>query len=189
MDLLCVLLYWYGKRGMGAGTLLLAHTLGYLTHQPTLFKRKKFRFFSAPYLAAKGEISLLAKHFLQLGVFEKPLDFTSLTTSNIAVLAYVLLCAIIGIIHFSNQKRNDSIRIRLFFQVFITIDIATIVFLFLQPQHFEALLSVLIVTTSPLIAHFFALTHTRITNWVFILLSAAALIITIINLWTLSPTF
>ena len=145
--------------------------------------------FYAPYLAAKGEISLLAKHFLQLGVFEKPLDFTSLTTSNIAVLAYVLLCAIIGIIHFSNQKRNDSIRIRLFFQVFITIDIATIVFLFLQPQHFEALLSVLIVTTSPLIAHFFALTHTRITNWVFILLSAAALIITIINLWTLSPTF
>lgn len=145
--------------------------------------------FYAPYLAEKGEISLLVKHFLRLGEFGKPLDFTSLTTSNIAVLAYVLLCAIIGIIHFTNQKRNDSIRIRLFFQVFITIDIATIVFLFLQPQHFEALLSVLIVTTSPLIAHFFALTHTRITNWVFILLSAAALIITIINLWTLSPTF
>ena len=91
----------------------------------------------------------------------------------------------IGIVHFMNQKRNDNIRTRLFYQIFITVDLATIVFLFLQPQHYEALLSVLIVTTAPLIAHFFALTRTRITNWMFLILSYSAIIITLLNLWIL----
>ena len=46
----------------------------------------------------------------------------------------------------------------------------------------------LIVTTAPLIAHFFALTHTRLTNWIFILLSYAAVIIMLVNLWTFLHT-
>ncbi|MCR5077067.1 MAG: hypothetical protein K6A82_03405 [Prevotella sp.] len=139
-------------------------------------------FFTA-YLAATGNISLLADHFRELAAFSKPLDLSSLTVSQITVLAYVLLCAVIGTVHFLNQKRNDSIRTRLLYQIFITVDIAATLFLFLQPQHYEALLGILIVTTSPLIGHFFALTRTRITNWIFCILSTAALIITLINLW------
>ena len=100
-------------------------------------------------------------------------------------LSFVLVCAVIGIVHFMNQKRNDNIRTRLFYQIFVTIDLLAIVFFFLQPQHYEALLSVMIVTTAPLIAHFFALTRTRITNWMFIILSYSAIIITLFNLWNL----
>ena len=144
--------------------------------------------FFAGYLAAKGDISFLADHFTQLAVFGEPLFFSSLKMSQIVIALFVLICAAIGIVHFLNQKHNDSIRTRLFYQIFITIDLSAAVFLFLQPRHYEALLSMLIVTTAPLIAHFFALTHTRLTNWIFILLSYAAVIIMLVNLWTFLHT-
>ena len=144
--------------------------------------------FFAGYLAAKGDISVLADHFAQLAVFGEPLFFSSLKMNQIVIALFVLICAAIGIVHFLNQKHNDSIRTRLFYQIFITIDLSAAVFLFLQPRHYEALLSMLIVTTAPLIAHFFALTHTRLTNWIFILLSYAAVIIMLVNLWTFLHT-
>ena len=144
--------------------------------------------FYAGYLAAKGEITLLADHFIQLAVFTEPFRFISLNISQITTLSYVLICAVIGIIHFLNQKRNDNIRTRLLYQSFITIDLAASVFLFLHPQHYDALLSILIATTAPLIAHFFALTRTRITNWMFLILFYAAIIITLFNLWTFLHT-
>ena len=104
------------------------------------------------------------------------------------MISFVLLCALIGIVHFLNQKRNDNIRTRLFYQIFITVDLSAAVFLLLQPRHYEALLSMLMVTTAPLIAHFFALTRTRLTNWMFVFLSCSAVIIMLINLWTFSHT-
>ena len=144
--------------------------------------------FLAGYLAVKGDISILVNHFTQLAVFTEPFNLTTLNINQIITLSFVLLCAVIGIFHFLNQKRNDNIRTRLFYQVFITIDLAAIVFIFLQPQHYEALLSILIVTTAPLIAHFFALTRTRITNWMFLTLLYSTIIITLINLWTFLHT-
>ncbi len=144
--------------------------------------------FLAGYLAVKGDISILVNHFTQLAVFTEPFNLTTLNINQIITLSFVLLCAVIGIFHFLNQKRNDNIRTRLFYQVFITIDLAAIVFIFLQPQHYEALLSILIVTTAPLIAHFFALTRTRITNWMFLTLLYSTIIITLINLWNFLHT-
>ena len=141
--------------------------------------------FYAGYLAAKGDITLLISHFEKIAVFAEPFNFKLLSFSQVLILSLVLVCAIIGIVHFMNQKRNDNIRTRLFYQVFITIDLVTITFLLLQPQHYEALLSVMIVATAPLIAHFFALTRTKITNWMFLILSYSAIIITLFNLWNL----
>ena len=141
--------------------------------------------FYAGYLAAKGDITLLISHFEKITVFAEPFNLKLLSFSQVLILSLVLVCAIIGIVHFMNQKRNDNIRTRLFYQVFITIDLVTIGFLLLQPQHYEALLSVMIVATAPLIAHFFALTRTKITNWMFLILSYSAIIITLFNLWNL----
>ena len=139
--------------------------------------------FYAGYLAVKGNITILLNHFAKITVFAEPFNFKLLNINQILTLSFVLICAMIGIAHFINQKRNDNIRTRLFYQIFITIDVVTIVFMFLQPQHYDALLSVMIVTTAPLIAHFFALTRTRITNWMFLILLYSALIITLFNLW------
>lgn len=144
--------------------------------------------FLSGYLAAKGDLSVLVNHFAQLAVFHEPLRLTSLSVSELVMISFVLLCALIGIVHFLNQKRNDNIRTRLFYQIFITVDLSAAVFLLLQPRHYEALLSMLMVTTAPLIAHFFALTRTRLTNWMFVFLSCSAVIIMLINLWTFSHT-
>ena len=141
--------------------------------------------FYAGYLVVKGDITILINHFAKIAVFGEPFNLKFLNFSQVLTLSFVLVCAVIGIVHFMNQKRNDNIRTRLFYQIFVTIDLLAIVFFFLQPQHYEALLSVMIVTTAPLIAHFFALTRTRITNWMFIILSYSAIIITLFNLWNL----
>jgi len=89
--------------------------------------------FYAGYLAAKGDITLLISHFEKIAVFAEPFNLKLLSFSQVLILSLVLVCAIIGIVHFMNQKRNDNIRTRLFYQVFITIDLVTIGFLLLQP--------------------------------------------------------
>ena len=168
---------------------------GYYAYQYSLDESTQFCCISPRYypsllvlcriLSGQGDITILIHHFAKIAVFGEPFNLKFLNFSQALTLSFVLVCAVIGIVHFMNQKRNDNIRTRLFYQIFVTIDLLAIVFFFLQPQHYEALLSVMIVTTAPLIAHFFALTRTRITNWMFIILSYSAIIITLFNLWNL----
>ena len=47
----------------------------------------------------------------------------------------------------------------------------------------------MIITTAPLIAHFIALTHTKVTNIAFCVLTGLTLLLTAYNLWmSLSPS-
>lgn len=71
------------------------------------------------------------------------------------------------------------------YNTFILVNIASIVFFILQPQQYMTLFTVMIVTASPLIAHYIALTHTRITDISFKVIVAAALALTIINIFKL----
>ena len=77
--------------------------------------------------------------------------------------------------------------------MFITVDIATVVFIIMQPQHFDILIRIAIVNTSPLIGHFISLTNTKLTNITCIVLMIIALSIPIVTyflgLWTPSLTF
>ena len=86
-------------------------------------------------------------------------------------------------IHFVNKAHLDNIRTRLLYETFITIDLLTIAFIILQPQHFKFLYGILAVNTSPLIGHFIALTHTKWTNRYFILLIIMAMAICAYNIW------
>jgi hypothetical protein len=63
------------------------------------------------------------------------------------------------------------------------------VFIVLQPQHYDCVLHIMIVNTAPLIGHFIALTRTRLTNIFFITLMIVALLITAYNLWISSLIF
>jgi len=58
-------------------------------------------------------------------------------------------------------------------------------FIALQPQHFDILIGLVFVCASPLIAHLLTLTSTRFTNIAFFVILATCLIITTINLWKL----
>ena len=79
--------------------------------------------------------------------------------------------------------------ITMFYGFFMWMDLAAFVFLWLQPQHFNAMLLIMILNTSPLIAHFIALTSTRLTNIVFLLLSAATIVLTFYNIWSSSSLY
>ena len=61
-------------------------------------------------------------------------------------------------------------------------DIFSIVLIILQPQLYTSLLIAMIITTSPLIAHFIALTETKITNWAFMAIVIAAFSLTLMNI-------
>ena len=63
------------------------------------------------------------------------------------------------------------------------------VFLLIQPQHEDLMLRVIIITTSPIIGHFIALTRTWITNIAFFVILGIALLLTIYNLWSSSFIF
>ena len=91
--------------------------------------------------------------------------------SSLARMAAVLLTvalSLTGAIHFWTRSYEDKIRIRLLYGFFTTMTAFTTVFLVLQPQHYEPLMRLLLITASPLIAHFFTHTSSRITNILFI---------------------
>ena len=97
--------------------------------------------------------------------------------------AFVCLVAIIGMIHYLRTSHMDKIRTQMIYELLMWMNLLTIVFIILQPQHFEILLGIMIVNTSPFIGHFLALTHTRLTNLTFYALIFLILFITAYNLW------
>ena len=143
--------------------------------------------FAAVYFIYDGDFTVPENHFSQLITFENPLDFSVLTPNQLIVVSFVVIMAIVGIVHYLRTSFNDKIRIRMYYDSFILVDIITLIFLILQPQHFDMLLRILIVNTSMLIAHFIALTHTKITNIAFCVITVSVLLLTAYSLWM--PSF
>ena len=135
------------------------------------------------WLAWQQDFTFLFSHFMVLGDFARPLDFSLLTIHQIVSLVVVVLFAVIGTIHFIRQHHDDKIRIRLLYHFFIWMDLATVLFLILQPQHYDYLMRILMINTAPLTGHFLALTHTRWTNMAFFAIVAIILFVTGFNLW------
>lgn len=142
--------------------------------------------FGSIYLFTTGEIGMLLNHFEGIATFMLPFNIMSLSLPQLLTLAYVFVLAFIGTIHFIRKKYQDKIRIRMLYRTFITINILTFALLIVQPQHYSLLLPMLIVNTSPLIAHFITLTRTRQTNIVSLLIFLLNFILIGYNLWILS---
>ena len=68
-------------------------------------------------------------------------------------------------------------------------NLATALFIALQPQHYDVLIRIMFVCTAPLIGHFLALTHTKVTNIAFFLIVIVTLVVTGYNLWMSSSLF
>lgn len=106
------------------------------------------------------------------------------TVQQLALLGVLMVLGLIGTIHFLRQYYNDKIRVQQIYYGFIIVGIFSICLVFLLPQHYDMLIRMLIVCVSPLIAHFLSLTHTRITNIAFFVITTAVLALTVFNLWT-----
>ena len=145
--------------------------------------------FGVVWVIYQQDYALAINHFSALTVFEEPFNFYGITDSQKATLALLILMSIIGTIHYIRKSYLDKIRIRMFYGFFIWIDLAALLILLLQPQHFNAMLLVMILSTSPLIAHFVALTSTKLTNILFLALSMVTLLLTIYNIWITSSLY
>lgn len=137
---------------------------------------------AAGYYAYTEQLPLLLDHFTELAIFAPLSGYELPDTPRIATFALVAVLTAIGIIHYMRNSYLDKIRTRMIFEMFITMDILALIFIVLQPQHFDVLLPLITINTSCLFAHYVALTRTRLTNITFIIVCLATAALTIYNL-------
>ena len=121
--------------------------------------------------------------FSELSFFVSDYTFS---LQQLLLLGVLTVFGLIGTIHFLRQYYNDKIRVQQIYYGFIVMGASTIGMIFLLPQHYDMLIRMLIICVSPLIGHFLSLTHTKITNIAFFVITTAVLALTIFNLWTSS---
>lgn len=141
------------------------------------------------WMVFQNDFTPMISHFMQLTEFEMPYDYSSLTTNQIASYVLIVLLTLTGIVHYIRRHQGDKIRIRLLFGFFSWIDIVCLVFIALQPQYYDMLIRISIICTAPLLAHFIALTSTKVTNVAFITILCLTILLTGYNIWTASSLF
>ena len=133
-----------------------------------------------------NDLTPLVTHLERVADLRQPFDYSVWSLPQLLVLIYLALLAITGAVHFLRHDILDKIRTRMLYGCLIWLSIATAVFLVLQPQHYDMLTPVMVLTTAPLIGHYLALTNTKWTNISFYVIAAATLVLTIFNLtWSL----
>lgn len=139
--------------------------------------------FLTGYYAYIGNFDLLPAHFAALGEFGPVACLDILSVHQTVTLCWVVILAIIGGLHFLATSYLDKIRVRMLFYSFITVDVCALVFIILQPQHYDYLMRLIIISSAPLAGHYFALTHSRLSGIVFWAAIAITFLLTVWNLW------
>ena len=145
--------------------------------------------FVGAYEFFRGNYTSLPEHLSQLAVFSPSFDYSQLDSHQITVFFFVAVLSITGGIHFLRNSHQDKIRTRMLYEIFMVVEVAAIVFLALQPSHYDILIRIMIINASILIGHFLALTNTKVTNIAFFVILICTLIITAFNLWMSSFNF
>lgn len=144
---------------------------------------------AACWLLWQGDLLVLTDHFASLVTTVcNPFDLSLLAPHQLAFYVFMAILVLTGTIHFLRQNYHDSIRIRMFYDMFIWTSWLMLLLIAVQPCHYGALMHILIVAASPLAAHFVALTSTRTTNVAFMVICGCALLLTAYSLWMSSFT-
>jgi len=130
-----------------------------------------------------GDISPLLAHVMTITEFAPLLRYDGLNLHVALTFAFVAVITLTGIIHFIRNSYMDKIRTRMIYEMFIVLSFLVFLFAVLQPQHAIMLLPVMAVCASVLVAHYIALTHTRLTNVSFVLIAIMAVALTFYNIW------
>ena len=129
-----------------------------------------------------GDFQAIANLFAIQDILQFPFGFGSVPLPYLLLMAFTTLLMTIGSMHFIHSSFRDKIRVRQIYYGFITLGIFSLALWVLQP-HNELAIRMLILTTSPLVGHYWALTNSRFSNIVCIILAAVLVVITAINLW------
>lgn len=126
-------------------------------------------------------LTYFSEHFGALGNLIFPISYSHFDFVHWALLVYVVLLLVIGLVHFLNKSYEDRVRTRQLYGFFAIVAIACLSLIALQPQHYDWLMRIVIITVSPLVAHFIALTSTKLTNVMFILIGISCLLLIVIS--------
>ena len=139
--------------------------------------------FASLWLFYTWDFTAITEHLSDLNSFVFPANYLAVTLEQLLVYVFLATVSITGIIHFWQYSYEDKIHVRQLFGFFIAINLLTLLFIALQPQQFDAFIRIVIICTSPILAHFLTLTHSRITNIAFFVILSTCIIITFMNLW------
>lgn len=165
--------------------LFFIQSIGLRTFMASLFGVLTPYWFASAYFIYTADYSIFFDHIDKLVTFADICDFSAISFEQAIILVFTTLLMLTGCIHFLNTSYNDKIRTRMMYYCFMLMGGVSLALIVLQPQHYGLLMRMIIINTSPLIAHFIALTKTRITNIAFCIIVVTALLITGYNLWTI----
>ena len=139
--------------------------------------------FLAGWLVFTGTPEVIVGYVDDLVRFENPLQTPTLDIHRIITFIFLTAISLTGIIHYLRNSYKDKIRTRMIYEMLITMTVIIILFIILQPRHFDMLFGMLTVSAGVLIAHYISQTSTWITNYSFYLIVASTFALTFYNLW------
>ena len=113
----------------------------------------------------------------------QPSNYTALTIQAIASWLLPSLLILIGCVHYLFTSYNDKIQVRMMLYIYVVQFLAIEIFVGLQPAHCVTWLPLLLVSGVPLLAHFYALTSSWFTNFLFVLSALLLAGLAYLNLW------
>jgi len=139
--------------------------------------------FTVGYYLYQHDFDGFVQHFVSFIDYQDLFDYSQVTDHQVVNLAFITLLGIIGSIHFLHTSYADKIRTRMIYESLIMMTFVTLAFAILQPQHILELGGVMIVSASPLIAHFITFTKGKATNIFFITTLALVVFILLFNIF------
>lgn len=112
-------------------------------------------------------------------------DYTAVSTAQWCYLGLLTVLFVVGAIHFWLTSYMDKIRVRQIYSSLIILTIYAIVWVAILPQKCDTFICMLTITVSPIAAHFFTLTRTRLSNIFYLVTMTAIVALTAMNLWIL----
>ena len=139
--------------------------------------------FSAGYFAYTNNMDGLLNHLADFIDYQDLFDYSQVTDHQVVNLVFLVILGICSSIHFIHTAYADKIRTRMIYETFIMVNFVSLAFIILQPQHILELGGIMIVNTSPLIAHFITYTKGKVTNIMFISMLVLVVFILLYNVF------
>lgn len=138
--------------------------------------------FLGGYYFLTGQITMLGGHFADILNVGPLFALGLLDLHHFVTIGFVFLLGILGIVHFLRNSYKDKIRIRMYYEAFIVVELVLMAAIIVFPKMADPIMALLITTTAPLIGHFLALTHTKVTNITFFVILAIVAALTLYNI-------
>lgn len=138
--------------------------------------------FLSGYYFLTGQIAMLGAHFADILNVGPLFALKLLDLHHFVTIGFVFLLGILGIVHFLRNSYKDKIRIRMYYEAFIVVELVLMAAIIVFPKMADPIMALLITATAPLIGHFLALTHTKLTNITFFVILAIVAALTLYNI-------